>query len=203
MGRPCIDLSGQRFGMLTVMRRAYSGKAGAGYHAAWECICDCGKTTTVLSSSLRSGDTRSCGCISGNHKHGGRNLRLYSIWTNMKSRVNNPNASRYANYGGRGISICDEWLNSFENFRDWALSNGYADNLSIDRRDNDGNYEPSNCRWVDTKTQMGNTSVSLSLMHEGKIQTLNAWAREKEISASTLCRRLKKGMPLEQALVNL
>lgn len=201
MGRPCNDLSGKRFGDLVVVGRMKNDIRRAGKQPRWECVCDCGKTTIVWSSSLKSGDTQSCGCKKGNIKHSGRRTRLYSIWTNMRTRTTNRKATRYENYGGRGIRICQEWLNSFETFRDWSLANGYSDDLSIDRVNNDGNYEPSNCRWADVETQINNTTVAKRLCLDGKTQTLNAWAREKGISATTLCRRLKSGMALETALL--
>ncbi|QQE75199.1 hypothetical protein [Brevibacillus composti] len=153
-----IDLTNQRIGRLTVLSR--SGNIGK--HPAWLCKCDCGKTTTVRGDHLRNNLIRSCGCLEeenrkngANTKHGGRNSRLYEIWSGMLKRCNNPNSHSYENYGGRGIKVCDDWLD-FSKFRDWALKHGYSDSLSIDRINNDGNYEPSNCRWTDAKTQANN-----------------------------------------------
>lgn len=155
-----IDLTGQRFGRLKVLKE--SGRDGKG-EILWHCQCDCGVETNVRGYSLRKNLTKSCGCFEkearkeGNHTtHGLSKTRIFKIFHGMKKRCYNPECVAYSNYGGRGIKICDEWLNNYTSFHDWALSNGYADNLSIDRIDVNGNYEPSNCRWVDAKTQANN-----------------------------------------------
>lgn len=153
------NLVGQRFGMLTVLSRAENKKL---YSVCWNCVCDCGKIKAIRSHDLCTGKTTSCGCLGALHRqkasitHGGTRTRLYRIWTAMHSRTTNEKTQFYYCYGGRGISICDEWKNSFEKFRDWSLSHGYQDNLSIDRINNDGNYEPSNCRWATVKEQQLN-----------------------------------------------
>lgn len=153
-----IDLSGRKFGRLTVIER-YSN---IGKHAAWLCKCECGRTKAVRSDHLLYKKTVSCGCFedesrkSGNHYiHGGKHSRLYNIWCGMRKRCTNKNCAAYDNYGGRGIKVCNEWQR-FEPFRDWALSNGYSDELSIDRINVNGNYEPTNCRWSDAKDQANN-----------------------------------------------
>ncbi len=152
---------GQKYGRLTVIARAGSNRKG---NAMWLCQCSCGNTKEIVGFSLNK--VQSCGClhtesvVENNRKlkttHGQKKTRLYNIWRGMKIRCTNEKFRFYRCYGGRGITICDEWMNSFESFRDWALANGYSDELSIDRINNDGNYEPNNCRWVTQSEQNSN-----------------------------------------------
>lgn len=150
-----INMIGQKFGRLTVVdfNRLENHKT------YWKCICDCGLTVISTGNNLRSGNTKSCGCLrreetrirgKANKTHGeshDNRTRLYSIWCGMRNRCNNPNHQAFYLYGGKGISLCNDW-NNYTNFKSWAMSNGYADSLSIDRIDPSKGYDPSNCRWI-------------------------------------------------------
>lgn len=164
MGRNVEDLTGKKFGRLTVIQNAgyYVGKTGH-RRSQYLCRCDCGKEITVRSDSLTTGNTRSCGCLflEGNNKtHGHHGERLYRIWNGMKCRCEKPYAEKYPIYGGRGITLCEEW-HDYAVFREWAYANGYDENAkygdcTIDRVDVNQGYSPDNCRFVDMKTQNNN-----------------------------------------------
>lgn len=159
-----IDYSHKQIGRLYVYERFGTYKKAV----SWRCLCSCGKEVIVTSLFISKSICPSCGCYdlevrhnAPNHlRHGdsrtGCKTRLYRIWANMKARCYTPSYTRFENWGGRGITVCDEWKNSYESFRDWALANGYEDGLTIDRIDNDGNYEPSNCRWATYTQQLEN-----------------------------------------------
>ena len=137
----------------------------------WRCICDCGNEVVVSATNLKNDNTKSCGCFAIDNgvkrgkesaTHGMSRTRIYKIYRQMKARCYSPKKDNYGDYGGRGIRICDEWLgeNGFDNFLKWSTENGYDDDLEIDRIDNDGNYEPCNCRWVTKKINMRNRRAS-------------------------------------------
>lgn len=158
-----IDITGKRFGQLIATERI---PPASGTRSKWICKCDCGNVATVSISNLRNGHTTSCGCVivkkckETHTKHGGRNDRLYAVWRLMKQRCQRTETPEYKYYGGRGIAVCAEWQD-YKAFKEWAYKSGYDENAkrgqcTIDRIDVNGNYEPSNCRWVDMKTQNNN-----------------------------------------------
>lgn len=171
------DLTGQKFGQLTVLYYLHNYHKKGVY---WLCACECGNLIEVRNCNLISGNTKSCGCLRGTKlmKHGLYHTRLYNIWLNMKNRCYNKNHQSYSNYGGRGIAVCDEWCNDFQAFYDWSMLHRYNDTLTIDRIDNDGNYSPSNCRWVTIKQQANNRRTNVYLTYNGKTRTMKEWADE-------------------------
>lgn len=193
------DLTNQRFGKLLVIR--YFGKANDG-HSIWLCQCDCGNTTRVATNSLRNG-TKSCGCILTKinkqrnkekcnfYKHGKTNTRLFTIWHSMKQRCTLPTSEHYKDYGGRGIKVCDEWKD-FESFYEWAMANDYKENLTLDRIDNNGNYEPNNCRWTTRKVQANNTRHNHLITYNGETHTISEWSEIVGIRSDTIAKRINK-----------
>lgn len=191
--RKLIDISGKRFGDLTVLCRSKNAKDS---HAFWTCKCDCGNIVTVESNKLRTGHTTSCGCklrkvlIERNTTHGKSHTRLYRIWGLMKDRCNNPRTPCFERYGARGIHVCDEWKN-FYPFYQWAISNGYSDHLSIDRIDNSKGYSPDNCQWTDAKTQNNNTRKNHFIDFDGYHKTISEWAEFLHIPVYSIQNRLR------------
>lgn len=202
-----INMVGQRFGRLTVIKlsekRTYSGGT------KWICKCDCGNTTEVSRTHLIRGGVKSCGCYAKDYaknvtskrefKHGYSDKKIYYVWQQMKARCNNPNEKAFRRYGGRGIKICSEWQgkNGFINFVNWSLNNGYKEGLSLDRIDNDGNYEPSNCRWTTRKIQQRNMSRNLLITMDGETKCLAEWCEIKGVDYHRTLERYLKGYPLE------
>jgi hypothetical protein len=172
------NIAGQKFGRLTAIRCITKNR-----NSFWLCKCDCGNEKWVKSFYLTSGKTKSCGCyhseVFTRLKHGdcekGDIKRLYKIWVGMRNRCESKNLEYYKNYAGRGIKVCAEW-HDYLVFREWALTNGYADNLSIDRINNDGNYEPSNCRWATSKEQGNNTRRNVIINYGNFTKTLTQWS---------------------------
>lgn len=197
-GKGIKDLTGKRFGRLTVLERMEDGDR----RAKWLCKCDCGRIKIVASTNLIQGNTVSCGCLNRENQttHGKSKTRLYRIYNNMKNRCYNSNVKAFPDYGGRGIKVCDEWLADFMNFYNWAMTNGYDDTKSIDRIDNDGSYEPSNCRWVGLKAQQNNKRSNIMLEYKGKTKTVAEWADEVGIPRGIVYDRIKKGWTTEEAL---
>ena len=195
------DLVGKQFGRLTVIGRCNNDIPQK--DSKWYCECQCGNHLIVQRSNLRSGHTQSCGCLKmdSNTTHGKCYTRLWRIWVNIKSRCENPNTPNFSNYGARGISICSEWENDFQAFYDWAMSNGYQENLTIDRIDVNGNYDPLNCRWADQITQGNNKRTNHFLTYNGKTQTIAQWANEMGIKQGTLLSRINRlNWSVERAL---
>lgn len=190
------DLAGQRFGRLVVL---YDTGERKSRNVVWRCKCDCGNEVDVAGYSLTSGNTTSCGCynrersVEANTVHGmnrqGERHPVYAAWSRMLQRCENPNNKRYKDYGGRGIRVCEEWHDA-KVFIEWALSHGWREGLSIDRIDNNGNYEPGNCRWATLREQARNKRSNRLITFNGKTQSLAAWAEEMGINSSALRYRI-------------
>jgi hypothetical protein len=193
------DITGQRFGRLVAINYAYS-KNGRAY---WHCKCDCGNEIITMAQNLYRGFTHSCGCLAKelhqkemsemSYRHGLGHTRLCRLYHGMIYRCYNKNAKTYNNYGGRGIKICDEWLNNFVSFYNWAITHGYHDALSIDRIDVNGNYCPENCRWANKITQARNKRNNVHLIINGEDKTMAEWAELSGIGIKTMWMRYKYG----------
>lgn len=202
-----IDLTGQRFGRLIVIERVNDtlDKSGRKY-STWKCQCDCGNYTNATTNNLRSGNTKSCGCYHKeklkNGKHGYRNTRIYSICNSMKQRCNNKNNVEYKNYGGRGIKVCAEWNkpDGLKNFAEWSIKNGYKENLTLDRINVNGNYEPSNCRWIPLEEQFKNMRKNVYVEYNGEKMIIADFSRRTGIDHRKVSRYLKNGYSIEEIL---
>jgi hypothetical protein len=192
-----IDMLGKRFGRLVVIAEGDSTKSG---NKRWVCQCDCGSTTLSVGAGLRNGTTKSCGCLARENSiarsttHGKSHTRLHRIWLGMRNRCYYKYQANYKDYGARGIAVCEEWRDSFEAFYAWAIANGYSENLSLDRINNDGNYEPSNCRWATRKEQSNNSRRNTFVEINGKVATITEWARISGVKQQTISYRYKKGV---------
>lgn len=205
------DLSGKRFGKLTVIKPAENINEYLG-NKKWLCKCDCGRESVVRSNYLKNGHTTSCGCLQrervheARFKHGDSNNRLFNIYEKIKRRCYNPKDHNYKEYGGRGIRVCNEWLDKdsgYINFKTWALSNGYKEDLSIDRIDVNGNYEPCNCRWATFKIQANNKRCNRRIVIDGVEKTAAEWADYYSIPVSRIYYRLKRNRSVEDIKVCL
>lgn len=203
-----INLIGKRFSKLKVIKRIENDKYG---NSRWLCECDCGKITKVLGTHLRSNHTKSCGCLQAQScknikhkpKHGMIKTRIYRIWNGMKNRTNENSRfkeTQYKNYSGRNIKICEDWKNNFVSFYNWAISNGYQDNLTIDRIDVDGDYEPNNCRWVTMKEQQNNKRNNTILEYNGLKLTISQWEEKLNFPHKLITNRLRRGWSIEKTL---
>lgn len=191
------DLTGETFNNLTVLyRSADVGRDPNKPVVNWVCRCKCGNLAIVSSSALITGHSKSCGCMRVIHNESHK-TRLYCIWENMKKRCRWEKDKRYKNYGGRGISVCDEWKNNYLVFKAWALSSGYKDDLTIERIDNNGNYCPENCRWATLAEQAQNTTRTRYVDFHGKKMTIRQIATELGVTYSAVQHRLDRGQPLD------
>lgn len=202
MGKERVNILGKRFGNLTVIE--YSHKIG--YTRYFLCRCDCGNTCLVAKNNLTTGKQISCGCkrktrLADMNRLPDGYLRLGAIYRKMVKRCYDPKSNRFKNYGGKGIKICDEWLNDINAFRKWAVCHGYKEGLTIERIDINGDYCPNNCTWIPKKEQMYNKSNTVRITFNGKTQTLSQWSQELGIPTSTLHNRIRvHGWTVERAL---
>jgi hypothetical protein len=197
-GKMRNDLTGQVFSELTVLYRSSECGNGKKPVVKWACRCSCGKTVAVKSDSLLSGHTGSCGCKKIKHGYSHKE-RLYETWKNMRRRCLDPKNKRWDHYGGRGITICSEW-SDYGLFRKWAMDNGYTDDLTIDRKDVNGNYCPGNCRWATSKTQANNVSTNHIIEHDGVRMTMSEFAGQLGISYPTLQHRVDRGWDMKRII---
>lgn len=193
------DLTGQRFGRLIVI--SFSHKKDGGKRYFWNCLCDCGNTTIIRIDHLKSRHTQSCGCllIEKITKHGFSRSHIYRIWAGMIARCQNPKMNCYGHYGGRGISVCEEWLD-FENFYTDIGQYKPSHKHEIDRINNDAGYSLDNCRWATSKENHRNTSKNIWIEFDCKTKTLAEWSEVTGIKYQTIRSRLRNGWSIERAL---
>lgn len=197
-----INMEGKTYGRLTVLQRVGSKNN----RAMWECVCECGKHIITSGHALRRGNTKSCSCLQKDKAsmrlktHGMSSTNLYTTWANIRKRCEDPSSQDYRYYGSRGISVCKEWHDS-EVFISWALASGYKQGLTIDRINNNGNYCPENCRWVDRKTQSRNSRKNYLITFRGETHCISEWSEITNIDQNTIrCRIRRYGWDIERAL---
>ena len=206
-----LNIVGKKFGRLTVIREFGKTKANK---TVYTCICDCGNEINAVGSGLVSGNTGSCGCLqrertsqadkSNSITHGLSNHPLYRIWIDIIRRCYNPKISSYPNYGGRGITVCQEWRDDFKVFYDWCMQNGWNDNLEVDRYpNNDGNYEPDNCRLTTCKNNCNNKRTNVKLTINGVTKTATQWAEQYNQHRSLVARRIRLGATGMEAILGV
>lgn len=191
-----INIEGYYFGRLKVLFYYDTHRKAA----MWLCECACGNFKVIEGKSLRAGKTKSCGCILEERKYYLCGTRIHNIYKNMKTRCYLKTKGDYKYYGGRGISVCDEWKESFIAFAEWAIASGYEDGLTLDREDNSGNYSPDNCRWVTRQRQSNNMSSNHVITFNGKSLSIADWAREIGIKPDTIFNRIRDDWSEEDAL---
>lgn len=193
------DLTGKTFGKLTVIRRAENKEK----RTMWECLCECGNISIVEAYQLKQGFTKSCGCLryeSRNSTHGMSRTRIFTIWSKMIDRCTNENNPAYKWYGERGIKVFDEWRTDFVSFYNWAKNNGYNENLTLERIDVNGNYEPQNCKWIPLNEQPLNTRKTKYLTYKGERKTVSEWSKITGIKKNTLLNRINSGYTDEECI---
>lgn len=201
MPKPLQIKSGQKFGRL-IIKKELKSKNGRNFL----CKCECGNEKIAKLTDLRRGHVKSCGCLqyesqtSSNISHGQSKTRLYGIWNGMKQRCFNKNSKNYEHYGNRGITVCEEWKNSFEHFKQWSLNNGYNENLSLERINNNQGYYPENCKWATVKQQGSNRRTNININRNGVTKTLKEWCEIEKVPYLKTYKRLKRGWDIERAL---
>lgn len=202
-----IDITGKKYGRLTVLKEAGTRK----WKVYWLCLCECGKTKEINGGALKNGKTKSCGCLRSEvtakrkTKHGmlydesGRRRKLYGVWCGMRRRCDNPKNISYKNYGGRGISVCDEW-GDYKEFHKWAMRNGYKEGLMIERIDNNGNYCPENCSWETREVQNLNKRNIRYIEYDGELVRIHDLSKERGIDSKAVLNRLRHGWEIDKAL---
>lgn len=203
--RKSEELVGKKINNLEILKYIYEGR----HKEYFICKCNCGNIKKIYADSVRYNRTKSCGCLvkKGNKekprniKHNMTNTRLCRIWYGMRDRCYNKNNLQYYLWGGKGIKICKEWANKkqgFKNFYEWAMKNGYKDNLSIDRIDGNKDYEPSNCRWATAKEQVINTNKTIKITYKGQTHCISDWSKITKIRKSTIYWRYKNNKKVEE-----
>lgn len=196
MGSKLIDLTGRVFGRWTVQSHSHYDPLRKVHY--WHCVCECGNEKDVVTRSLTRGDSKSCGCLQkegGHWTHGMTKTKIYDVWRAMKNRCFKPNTRYYENYGGRGITVCNEWLDFINFFNDMGFP---PKNHWIERIDVNGNYEPSNCRWATPKEQGNNRTDNSYLTHNGETLNITQWAEKLKIPRPTIVSRLSRGWGLDR-----